>query len=78
MKEKNASMQKIIDGHKTSAYYNDAMFQIANSHLVGGENEDALKMYKQIVAEYPNSKYVKQSLLAIGLIYYNNKENEIE
>ncbi len=73
---KREALQRLLNDYKTSPYYDDAMFQIANSHLVAGESEEALKMYKTIVADYPNSNYVKQALLGIGLIYYNNKDND--
>src|ERR1017187_1162238 len=73
---KREALQQILDKYKTSPYYDDAMFQIANSHLVSGESEEAMKLYKTIVADYPNSNYIKQSLLGIALIYYNSKDNE--
>jgi TolA-binding protein len=76
LKDKTEVLQSILDNYKKSPYYDDAMYQIANAHLVAGENVDAIKMYKTIVSDYPNSNYLKQSLLAIALIYYNDKDNE--
>jgi TolA-binding protein len=73
---KREALQRLLNEYKSSPYYDDAMFQIANSHLVSGESEEAMKMYKTIVADYPNSNYIKQSLLGIALIYYNNKDND--
>ena len=50
---------------------------MANAYLVQNQNDKALTILSKIVDEYPNSSYVKKSLLKMALIYYNNDQNKL-
>ena len=76
LEDKMQMMQGILNEYKKSIYFDDAMYEIANSWLLLGQNEKALLNFEKIIKDFPSSSYVKKSLLKIGLIYYNNKQDD--
>ncbi|MBU8892748.1 MAG: tetratricopeptide repeat protein [Bacteroidales bacterium] len=73
--KKITSLQRLLDEHPESAYIDDALFEMAKSHIVMQNPDKALEKYIRLVEEYPSSSYVKKSLVQLGLINYNNDKN---
>ena len=68
---------KIVNDRSVSVYTDDAIYELAKTYLVKGMNQDALAYYNQLLIDYPNSNYLADANLKIGLIYYNNKNDDI-
>jgi len=53
------------------------LYETAFANFQNGNSSEALNGYKKIVTDYPQSSYVKKALLGEGLVYYNNKEDDL-
>lgn len=73
--EKIRELKKIQDDFKTSVYYDDALYQIGREYLALEKYATAENMFKLIISQLDNSKYLAQSYLKLGLIKYNQKQD---
>ena len=69
--DKLTHLNYIFERFSNSPLRSKAMLEIANTYLMGENNEMAMTYYKNFVRQYPQSVYVKSALLNQGLIYYN-------
>ena len=65
-----------IDKYPKSGLRDDALFELANSHVKLNEIDQAMTRYNQLTSQYPNSVFVSKALLRQGLAYYNINDNE--
>ncbi len=70
------TLQRLLDEHPESAYIDDALFEMAKSHLDLQDQEKAIEKYQRVIEEYPASSYVKKSLVQLGLLNYNRDNNQ--
>ncbi|MCK5171223.1 MAG: tetratricopeptide repeat protein, partial [Bacteroidales bacterium] len=70
------TLQRLLDEHPESVYVDDALFEMAKSHLDLQNSDKALEKYLQIIEEYLSSSYVKKSLVQLGLLNYNIDNNQ--
>ena len=70
------TLQRLLDEHPESVYVDDALFEMAKSHLDQQNPDKALEKYLQIIEEYLSSSYVKKSLVQLGLLNYNRDNNQ--
>lgn len=54
-----------------SQYYDDAVFELAESHLRMGNQQRAMDYYEIIMQNFPSSIYIKRVYLQVALIIYN-------
>ncbi len=73
--KKVETLQRLLSEHPESAYIDDALFEMARSHMDLLETDKALEKYKRLIDNYPSSSYVKKTLVNLGLINYNNDNN---
>ncbi|MBK5285329.1 MAG: tetratricopeptide repeat protein, partial [Bacteroidia bacterium] len=68
--EKIATLQNILSKYPSSPYFDDALYETAFANFQTGNGNEALRGYKKIVSDHPQSSYVKKALLGEGLVYY--------
>jgi len=73
--KKIETLNQLLNEHPESAYIDDALFEMARSHMDLLETDKALDKYTRLIEDYPSSSYVKKSLVHLGLINYNNDNN---
>jgi TolA-binding protein len=74
--EKVAALENVIKSYPNSFYAIDSKLEIGRTYIELGDNENAMKYFKAIVAEHPGSAVVSKALLMQGVIYYNTDQNE--
>ncbi len=70
------TLQRLLDEHPESVYVDDALFEMAKSHLDLQNSDKASEKYLRIVENYLSSSYVKKSLVQLGLLNYNRDNNQ--
>lgn len=73
---KISSLQTLLSENPSSAYSDDAKFELGNTYMVRGENEKALEYFNKLISEHKNSSYVPKALTKIGLVYFNSDKNK--
>lgn len=54
----------------------DSILNLGFNAYVSGNTQEALKLYKQVIAEYDYEPYGSKAFLNTGIIYYNEAEYE--
>jgi tetratricopeptide (TPR) repeat protein len=65
----------IIENYPDFQERDKVLFYLGNNLQQIGKQEQALDIFKRLISEYPNTKYVPDVLLAFGEYYYNEKED---
>jgi len=73
--DKISLLNTFIARKEKSHLLDDAYFELGQTHLIVNDNEKALKSFKQLNSEFPNSPYISRALVKEGLIYYNRKQD---
>jgi TolA-binding protein len=55
----------------TSNYFDDALFELANSYIALDSSQLALNAYYQLLDNFPNSSYSRKALVQTALLEYN-------
>ncbi|MEO0901679.1 MAG: tetratricopeptide repeat protein, partial [Bacteroidota bacterium] len=58
-----------------SSLRDDALFELANSYIKSGQEQEGLQVYDRLVEEYSRSKFAPRALLRQGLVHYNANRN---
>ena len=66
--------QVLID--TTSAYSDDALFEIANSYIAIDSSQLGIEAFSLFIDKYSNSSYIKKALVQLALLEYNQNLNE--
>lgn len=74
--EKISTLQLLIDKYPKSGLRDDAMFEKADMHLKLQNYNEALLEFNNIIKNYPNSFYVRKSMLNNGLVLFNQAKDE--
>ena len=74
-REKIEFLQQLVDRYIKSPYFDDALYELAHSSFIIGDNDKALSLFQKVVTDYPKSSYVPKCLDGSGLIYFNNKQD---
>ena len=72
--QKTNLLETVISTYPSTSYYDRALFEIGNTHLVYGDKRSAISAFNRLVRERPRSSYARQALLKVGMIYYNNNQ----
>jgi TolA-binding protein len=70
-KTKINSLNNMIKRYPNSLFADDAVFEIANTHLLISELESATTEYRNLIRNYPKSELVPEAHLKLGLILFN-------
>lgn len=76
-KEKAKKLKELVNEVQTSVYTDDALFELGKTYLIINQPSEALAYYEQLIERYPNSNYLAEAHLKIGLIHYNNKADDL-
>lgn len=68
--------QSLLKQFPNSTYADDAGFEIANTYFVKGEFERAKADLIVLIEKYPRSSYVPRALVTIGLVQYNQDNDD--
>lgn len=74
--EKLNNLNYIFERYSGSAYAPKAQFEIAKTYLAYDNNEMALLYYTNFIRTYPQSALVKEAMLDMGIIHYNENRYE--
>ncbi len=74
--EKINILKSLVTQYPNSDYVDDALFQIAETYLVQGQQSNALVYLKKIYDEHRRSPYLAEVILKIGLVYYNQGKDD--
>ena len=73
---KIATMQDLLVQHPGSNYADDAGFETAYTYFKIGEFEKSRTDLTALISKYPNSSYVPRALVTIGLVQYNQDQDD--
>src|ERR1700757_2618969 len=59
-----------------SSYFSSPMTQLVGAYLPENQPKKSSEMYQRVVTDYPSGPATNQSLLQLGMIYYNQGDNE--
>jgi TolA-binding protein len=68
-------LNTFIARKEKSHLLDDAYFELGQTYLIQNDNNKALKSFKQLSSEFPNSPYISKAMVKEGLIYYNQKQD---
>jgi len=74
--DKILELDELLQTQKTSAFRDDATFEMAQSYVLQNKGREALKRFRDVYTNYPHSEHAKKAYLKSGLLYYNQDENE--
>ncbi len=75
--EKTVELDQLIKYYSKSAYYDEALYELASTHLIQNDNRSAIASFTKLFTERPRSKFAREALVKTGLIYYNNDQNDL-
>jgi len=73
---KIATMQTLLQRFPNSNYADDAGFETAYTYFNKGDLEKSKTDLVGLVAKYPHSSYVPKALVTIGLVQYNQDQDD--
>lgn len=73
---KISSLEELLRTYPGSAYADDAQYELAYTHFVGGNLRQSQDEFTALISRYPESSYIPRSLMNIGLIYYNSSDDK--
>jgi TolA-binding protein len=72
--KKISTLTQLINGYKSSSYYDEALYDLASTNLILNNQRDAIIYFDKLIKEKPKSSYTKKALVKMGSIYYNNNQ----
>lgn len=75
--EKANLLKTLLTGHKESAYYPKALFELGEIEFRDGQLDDALAHFRELINQHPNSSYMSKALLKSGMVHYQRKEDDL-
>jgi len=73
---KISTMQALLKQFPNSNYADDAGFETAYTYFTKGDFDKSKSDLVELVAKYPHSSYVPKALVTIGLVQYNQDQDE--
>lgn len=75
-KKKVNTLLALVTDYRNSAYYNNALYDIASTYASAlNEPREAIVYFQKLVNESPHSTYGRKALVKMGLLYYKNNQN---
>jgi tetratricopeptide (TPR) repeat protein len=71
-KQREQLLDQLTQSYPMSAYYEPALYELGRTRAIIGQTESAQTAYAKCIQEGDNALYIKKSLIASGLLYYNN------
>ncbi len=70
--KKIETLKNLLSKFPTSAFTDDAIFEIAEAYNILENISSAIEYYKRIESDYAGSSYYPKALVQLGLLYYNS------
>lgn len=74
--QKISSLESLIEKHPTSAYLDDAHFELSSAYAVANAFDTAISNYDRLISRFPKSPHRPRAILNKGLILYNQEKLE--
>ncbi|WP_340202155.1 tetratricopeptide repeat protein [Ascidiimonas sp. W6] len=74
--KKLEALNAFISDFPKSTLRDDALYELGNSYVNEGKEQQGLAAYEKLVAEYRMSSYVPKAILKQGLVNYNAGNNQ--
>ena len=68
-KSKSASLEKLVKMYPNSVYSTDAYFELGETYMKMGKENEAESIFSSFLQDYPKSRFIKNAHIALGLIY---------
>ncbi len=66
--------EKILDGYQDYGRKDEVLFNLAYNLADSGKKDAAIDRYKQLIREYPDSKFVPDTYVQLGEVFFNGNE----
>ena len=73
---KVATLNAMLENYPETDFAADAKYEIAETHFFTDNSQEAIKYFDKVIAEHPNSSYVRKAKLNKGLLFYNQSLDE--
>lgn len=74
--DKLATLEKLVQSFPSSIYTDEALFEMGYTAFEIGKLDDALDYFDELINKYPNSRNLRRAHLNIGLLFYNQDQNQ--
>lgn len=71
------TLKRIQKDFQKSVYVDDALFQIGREYMEMENYQMAESMFQLLISQHDYSKFLAESYLRIGLIYYNQRKDDV-
>ncbi|MGJ8735424.1 tetratricopeptide repeat protein [Zobellia laminariae] len=69
-------LRTFVTAYPKSSLKDDALFELANTLIAAGQEQQGLQTYQRVITEYRASSLVPQAMMRQGLVHYNANRNE--
>lgn len=69
-------LRTFVSAYPKSTLKDDALFELANTLISAGQEQQGLQTYDRLIGEYRVSSLVPQAMMRQGLVHYNSNRNE--
>jgi len=69
-------LNEFLRRYPSSTLRDDALFELGNSLIKNGQENEGLRTYDRLVSEYSQSKFAPRGMLRQGLVHYNASRNQ--
>lgn len=69
-------LRTFVSAYPKSTLKDDAFFELANTLISAGQEQQGLQTYDRLISEYRGSSLVPQAMMRQGLVHYNANRNE--
>ena len=66
---KASSLESLVKRYPNSVYATDAYFELGETYMKMGQENDAETIFTSFIHDYPKSRFIKNAHIALGLIY---------
>ncbi|WP_149275023.1 tetratricopeptide repeat protein [Pareuzebyella sediminis] len=73
---KMEELRTFISAYPKSTLKDDALFELANTLVASGQEQQGIQMYDRMIGEFRGSSLVPQAMMRQGLVHYNASRNE--
>ena len=70
------ALRSFVSKYSRSTLKDDALFELANTLVSAGQEQQGLQTYDRMINEFKGSSLVPQAMMRQGLVHYNASRNE--
>ena len=73
---KTEELQNFVTAYPKSTLKDDALFELGNTYISAGQEQQGLRAYDRLINEYRGSSLVPRAIMRQGLVHYSASRNE--